>query len=216
MINIILAEDHHLVRNGIKTILELQPNLTISGEATNGAEVIKLLEQKVPADVVLADMNMPVVSGLELTEKLHQEYPKLKIIILSALDHEKYVVKAFQLGACGYLLKNVRADELLFAIKHVHEGEQYVCSELTSRFLNRLVALPNLEHSEKVQDLEFTEREIEKLRLISEGYTNQEIADKIFTSKRTVEGLRQVLIDKTGSRNTAALVRFALVNGLIG
>jgi DNA-binding NarL/FixJ family response regulator len=215
MINIILAEDHHLVRNGIKTILEQQSHLTISGEATNGAEVINLLKNKVPADLILADMNMPMVSGLELTEKLHKEYPRLKVVILSALDHEKYVVKAFQLGASGYLLKNVRADELLFAIKHIHEGDQYVCSELTSRFLTRLIALPDPEQSEQVQDMEFTEREIEILRLISEGYTNQEIADKIFTSKRTVEGLRQALIDKTGSRNTAALVRFALVNGMI-
>lgn len=215
MINIILAEDHHLVRNGIKTILEQQTNLRISGEATNGADVISLLEQNVPADLILADLNMPVIGGLELTEKLHRDYPRLKVVILSALDHEKYVVKAFQLGASGYLLKNVNADELLFAIKHVHENSHYICSELTGRFLNRLIALPDPEQNEMVQDIEFTDREIEILRLISEGYTNQEIADKIFTSKRTVEGLRQVLIDKTGSRNTAALIRFALVNGLI-
>jgi DNA-binding NarL/FixJ family response regulator len=215
MTNIILAEDHNIVRNGIKSLLEKESSFKITGEADNGQGVLDLLDKGTPADIVLADMNMAGMGGLELAERLHNQYPNCKIIILSALDNEKYVIKAFQAGVNGYLFKSAGSDELIFGIKHVRAGQLYVCSELTARFVNRLLAIPDHITAENIRDMEFSDREIEILCFISEGYTNQEIADKIFTSKRTVEGLRQALIDKTGSRNTAALVRFALTNGLI-
>jgi DNA-binding NarL/FixJ family response regulator len=215
MTNIILAEDHNIVRNGIRSLLEKESSFQITGEADNGQGVLDLLDKGTAADIVLADMNMPGIGGLELAERLRTQYPACKIIILSALDNEKYVIKAFQVGVNGYLFKNASSEELIFGIKHVQMGNLYVCSELTTRFISRLLAIPDHITAENIQDMEFSDREIEILRLISEGYTNQEIADKIFTSKRTVEGLRQALIDKTGSRNTAALVRFAITNGLI-
>lgn len=215
MINIILAEDHLIVRGGIKSLLEKESHFAIVGEATNGAQVLELLEKGVQADIILADMNMPVMGGLELTSLIAEKYKSSRVIILSALDHERYVVKAFQSGASGYLLKSVSPDELIFAIKHTYQYTQYICSELARRFLNRLIALPEPASYENIQGLDFSERDIEILSLLSEGYTNQEVADKLFSSRRTIENYRQNMLDKTGSRNTIALIKFAITNGII-
>lgn len=215
MIHIILAEDHLIVRGGVRSLLEKEKNFSVTGEAANGQEVIGLLNKGVKADIVLADMNMPVLGGLELSEQLRTRYPAIKVIILSALDNEKYVLKAFQSGAKGYLLKSVSPDELVFAIKHTHHFTQYICSDLSRRFLNRLLALPDPVTHKNIHDLDFSAREVEILALLGEGFTNQEIADKLFTSKRTIENQRQAMIDKTGTRNTIALVRFAMLNGII-
>jgi DNA-binding NarL/FixJ family response regulator len=215
MINIVLAEDHNIVRSGIISLLEKEPDVRVAGAATNGREVLALLEGGTLADVILADMNMPEMGGIELTAAIKEKYPDCKVVILSALDHEKYVIKAFQAGASGYLLKSVSADELVFAVKHTLLNNLYICSELTSKFLKRLLTIPDPATLHEINDIEFSSKEIEILGLITEGYTNQEIADKLFTGKRTVESQRQALIDKTGSRNTAALVRFAIINGIV-
>lgn len=215
MIEIVLAEDHNIVRNGIISLLEKEPDVHVAGAATNGREVLDLLENGTHADVILADMNMPEMGGIDLTVSIKEKYPDCKVIILSALDHEKYVIKAFQAGASGYLLKSVSADELVFAVKHTLVNNLYICSELTSKFLKRLLTIPDPETLQEVNDIEFSTKDIEVLGLITEGYTNQEIADKLFIGKRTVESQRQALIDKTGSRNTAALVRFAITNGIV-
>jgi DNA-binding NarL/FixJ family response regulator len=215
MINIVLAEDHNIVRSGIISLLEKEPDVHVAGAATNGREVLALLESGTQADIVLADMNMPEMGGIELTTTVKEKYPDCKVVILSALDHEKYVIKAFQAGASGYLLKSVSADELVFAVKHTLLNNLYICSELTSKFLKRLLTIPDPATLHEINDIEFSSKEIEVLGLITEGYTNQEIADKLFTGKRTVESQRQALIDKTGSRNTAALVRFAIINGIV-
>jgi DNA-binding NarL/FixJ family response regulator len=215
IIDIILAEDHNIVRNGIRSLLEKEDDFNISGEAVNGRQVLELLDKGKKADIVLADMNMPEMGGMELTEHIKKSYPDSKVIILSALDHEKYVIKAFQANASGYMLKSVSAEELVFSIKHVCAGNQYICSELTTKFLKRLLTIPDPASLQPIHDIELSAKEIEVLGLITEGYTNQEISDKIFASKRTIESLRQNLIDKTGSRNTAALVRYAIVNGIV-
>jgi DNA-binding NarL/FixJ family response regulator len=215
MIEIVLAEDHNIVRNGIISLLEKEPDIHVAGATTNGREVLTLLENGTRADVILADMNMPEMGGIDLTANIKEKYPDCKVIILSALDHEKYVIKAFQAGASGYLLKSVSADELVFAVKHTLVNNLYICSELTSKFLKRLLTIPDPETLQEINDIEFSTKEIEVLGLITEGYTNQEIADKLFIGKRTVESQRQALIDKTGSRNTAALVRFAITNGIV-
>jgi len=215
MIKIILAEDHNIVRKGIRNLLESVDNIEVVGEALNGKEVLALIQQGAAPDMILADMNMPEMGGIELAAELKSTAPKVKTLLLTMMDHEKYVVKAFNSGALGYLLKNVSSDELIFAIKHVCKGERYICSELALRFLDRLIQVPESSYTESQTDIEFSKRETEVLHLIAEGYTNQEIADQLFTSKRTVEGHRQSMIDKTGTRNTAALIKFALQNGII-
>ncbi len=212
MLKIILAEDHNIVRNGIKVLLEREDYIQIVTEATNGAEVLQALEDGKLADIVLADITMPGMDGITLTKELRARYPEISVIILSMLDNEKYVLQAFKEGAKGYMLKNVSAEELLFCIRHVYTGKQYICSELAIDFLNRLSFLPAFENQ---ANLEFSIRELEILQLVAEGHTNTEMSDKLFISKRTVEGYRQNLIDKTGSKNTAALIRYALINGII-
>jgi DNA-binding NarL/FixJ family response regulator len=215
MINIMLAEDHKIVRDGLKFILETEPAFNITTEAKNGKEIIDALNNGIQADVVLTDMNMPVMNGQEVTTWIKANYPHVQVIILSALDNDKYVVNAFKAGACGYLLKSVNAEELNFAVKHVAAKNQYLCSEITMRFINRKLTVPDMLSVELPDGMEFTGRELEILNLLADGFTNQEIADKLFTSKRTVEGHRQNLIDKTGVRNTAALVKFAVLNGIV-
>jgi len=215
IVHIILADDHLIVRGGIKAMLEKEKSFQVTGEAGNGAEVLDLLEQGTKADIILVDMNMPVMGGIELTERLKEGYPDIKVIILSALDTEKYVIKAFKSGAWGYLLKNISKSELIFSICYTHEYGQYLCAELSGRFLNRLLTIPEPATNEDAQNIEFSDLDIEILTLLSEGFTNQEVADKLFTSKRTVENHRQQLIDRTGSRNTIALIRFAIINGVI-
>jgi DNA-binding NarL/FixJ family response regulator len=216
MIKIFLADDHNIVRNGIKSLLDKETDMEIVGEATDGKQVLDVLSSVTPLpDVVITDVNMPVMNGMELTAKISELYPKVKIVVLSMLDHERYIVQAFKAGASGYVLKNVSADELTFSIRHVcNYNERFLCMELTTRLLDKLIDTQEPVSSQQVQ-LDLSKRETEILILIAEGFTNQEIAEKLFTSKRTVEGHRQNLLEKTGARNTAALIRFAIVNNII-
>lgn len=218
IINILLADDHHLVRDGIKSLIAKYPEFNVVGEGGDGEEIIKILEMSDRRiDVVLADINMPNMSGLVLSEKMSSHFPNTKVIILSMLDHEKYVSQAMQAGARGYLLKSVNEDELIFAIKQVVNNSFYACSELTYQLLNKnLLAKPGIKALTNTGvKVDFSSREIEILELIAEGYTNIEIAERLFTSKRTVEGHRLQMITKTGVRNTAALVKFCITKGIL-
>lgn len=215
MINIILAEDHNIVRDGIRNLLEKEKDFKIAGEALNGQEVLDLLDNGITADIILADINMPVMTGIEMAQRVTARKLPLKIVVLSMLDHERYVVQAFEAGVSGYLLKNVSADELIFAIRHIHTDGRYICSELSLRFLDRLMQQPDRSKHEMETGIEYSTREIEILMLVAEGLTNQEIADRLFTSKRTIENYRQALIEKTNTKNTASLIRYAIQHGLI-
>lgn len=215
MLQVLLAEDHNIVRNGIKMLLETDKDINVVAEAVNGVEALAYLATGKKVDIVLADINMPEVDGMMLLKAMKEMNSSTLIVMLSMHDNEKYVTQAFFAGAVGYLLKSVGAEELIFALKHVNAGGKYLCSELSMRLLEkcsqngtRHVVYPELIH-------DFSDREIEILALIAEGLTNIEISERIFISKRTVEGHRQALIDKTGSRNTAALIHYAMLNGLI-
>jgi DNA-binding NarL/FixJ family response regulator len=212
LIKILLTEDHNIVRNGIRSLLEKVPDFEVVGEASNGVEALDVLAGGKNIDVALVDMNMPQMSGIELIEKLKKSNPEIKVVVLSMLDHEKYVYQAFVAGARGYLLKSVSADEMVFAIKHIAAGGKYLCSELSFTLLDRLIYAPEVVG---VDDLDLSKREIEVLDLIAEGLTNIEISEKLFTSKRTVEGHRLSLMNKTNSKNSSALIKFAVLNGLI-
>jgi len=215
MIDLILAEDHNIVRNGISLLLGADKEISIKGEAVNGLEVMNMLAKGIKADMVLADINMPEMDGISLIRELRLSHPQTKIVILSMLDNEKYVAQAFSEGASGYLLKSVSADELLFALKHVNSGGKYLCSELSIRLLDKLLHTVNIPFDKAGHEIDFSMREIEILHLIAEGLTNSEMSEKLFISKRTIEGHRQSLIEKTGSRNTAALIRFAVLCGIV-
>ncbi len=214
MFRVLLTEDHNVVRNGIKFLLDKETDLQVIAEATNAHQTLNLLEEGLQADIILADINMAGINGIEMTAQIKEKFPNIKVVILSMLDNEKYIAEAFKAGAWGYILKNVTATELVFAIKHIcTTNERYICREIALRLLDKLINKPDI--TDELAIIELSKREIEVLALIAEGYTNTEIADKLYTSKRTVEGHRQNLIDKTGSRNTAALIRYAILSGLI-
>lgn len=214
-IKVLLAEDHTIVRNGIVALLEKENNIEIIAEAKNGEEVLNLLESGVETDVILTDINMPDMNGMELISALSANYPKIKVLVLTILDHEKYVIKSLEAGASGYLLKNVNIDEIIFAIKQITSGYKYICTGISLKLLAQ-VNDRYLEGSpQKKLNGDISKREIEILTLIAQGFTNGEIAEKLFTSKRTIEGNRQNLLEKTGTKNTAALISFVIRNRII-
>ncbi|WP_207423640.1 response regulator transcription factor [Desertivirga brevis] len=214
MIEIILVEDHKIVRNGLKTMLEQEEDFTITGEASNGAEALSLLHAGTKADIILTDVNMPDMDGITLAGILKRDYQDLKVLILSMMDNEKYVFQAFEAGISGYLLKSTGLEEMIFSIRHVINGNQVICADLGMRMLKKASRAAILNEDAEAAHL-LTARELEVLALISEGYTNNEIAEKTFTSRRTVEGHRQSLIDKFGVKNTAQLIKHACKTGIL-
>lgn len=215
MLNILLAEDHNIVRSGIKGLLEDDESIAIVAEAINGAQALDYLKNNETIDIVLTDIDMPVMDGIALIKEVKNLNLQIKIVILSMHDNEKYVAQAFQAGASGYLLKSVAADELIFALKYVNRGGKYLCAELSMSMLSNVMRRINDSILVAEHSLEFSSREIEVLELIAEGLTNQEMSERLFISKRTVEGHRQSLTDKTGCRNTASLIRFAMMHDIL-
>lgn len=217
MIKVILVEDHLVVRNGIKLLLDTSGEIEIINEAKNGVELMDILSQGSVPDVVITDINMPMMDGLEVTSYLAENYPMVKVILLSMLNTVDQVINAFNRGAKGYLVKNVGYNELIFAVTHIARGGRYICEELMMVMMDLLSSNTYVEngHKSKKIDLDLSEREGEVLQLISEGYTNMEIADKLFLSKRTVEGHRQSLINKIKVKNSAELIKFAVQHNLV-
>ena len=214
MISVLLAEDHHLVRSGIKLLLDSELGIQVKAEAANGKEAIRILEEGFAVNFVLTDLDMPVMTGTELIGYMRSNFQNLKIVVLTMSDQDNHLAEAFKAGANGYLLKNVTRDELIFAMKHVMSGGQYICAELSYRIFNKM-SIYELQQLDGAGSPNLTKREFEVLNLISEGFTNNEIADKLFTSRRTIEGHRQSLIEKTGVSNSAALITHAFRNGVI-
>jgi DNA-binding NarL/FixJ family response regulator len=215
MIQVLLAEDHNIVRNGIKMLLGSDKEIHVAGEATNGREALDFISSHEGIDVILADINMPELDGISLIKEAHLINPDIRVVILSMHDNDKYVSQAFLEGASGYLLKSVSADEMIFSLKHVKSGGKYLCSELSMKMLDKISQKTVNSVTENISNIEFSMREIEVLHLIADGLTNSEMSEKLFLSKRTIEGHRQSLIEKTGSKNTAALIRYAVLNGII-
>lgn len=217
MIRVLLTDDHTILRDGIRALLSLQPDLEVVGEAGNGQELLNLL-QTTPADVVLMDINMPVMDGFTTMGQLRAQHPNLRVLVLSMLDHENYVHRMLEAGAHGYVLKNADITEISHAIRTVAAGRPFLCTELGLDLLNKLVRTSVVvsESSQPKSGVgDLSKRELEVLHLIAEGLTNAEIADRLFTSKRTIETHRQNIIEKTQAKNTAALIKFAVSNGLL-
>ncbi len=215
-VKILLAEDHLVVRNGIKLLLDSQETFTVCADVNNGREVLDLLNTGLKVDVLITDLSMQDMDGLQLVQEMKSLYPDIKVIVLTMLNCSQHVCKSFEFGAKGYLVKNVGADEMIFCIKHVHKGGRYLCEEIAMDFVQMSIEKHNcIPMPVDLSELDLSNRELEVLQLLSEGLTNLEISDKLFLSKRTVEGHRQNLIEKTKSRNTPALIKFAMQNGLI-
>lgn len=217
MVKIVIAEDHLVVLNGVKLLLESQSDLEVIDQGTNGNEVLEIMSKGNIPDVLITDINMADMDGLELISKVKVQYPSVRIIVLSMLNNLQHVLQAFKNGANGYLVKNVGYEEMLYAIRHVAKGGQFICEEIGGIMLDTLKKSPTafLNIEQIMEKMGLSEREMEVLELIGEGYTNMQIADKLFLSKRTVEGHRQNLLEKTGVKNTAALIKYAIRTGLM-
>ena len=217
MIRVFIVDDHTLIRDGLRTLLEADPVFKVVGEADNGQALLDQLPT-VAADVVLLDLNMPVLDGLATTHRLRAEYPELRILLLSMMTHERTIGEAMAAGAHGYVLKNADKYEVVAALQGVAAGKRFLCSEIGLGLLEKLLLQesrnPVLAPAQ-APGVPLTHREREILQLVASGLTNQQIADQLFTSKRTVESHRQNLLEKTGASNTAALVKYAMNYGLL-
>ena len=217
MTRILLADDHAILRDGIRALLSANADFDVVGEASNGAEVLALLETT-PADVVLMDVQMPVLDGFATVPELRRRYPAVRVLVLTMLEHENYVARMLEAGASGYVLKNAAISEITYAIRTVAIGNPFLCTEIGLNMLHKAVAQANRaapHEAGAAVGADLTARELEVLKLIAEGLTNGEIAEKLFTSKRTIETHRQNIIAKTQAKNTAALIKLAVSRGLI-
>lgn len=214
MIKILLADDHQVVRDGMKMLLEADERIRVVHQATNGLEVLEMLAQG-SVDMVITDINMPHMDGLELLKIIKTKHPAIKVVMLSMHDSDKYLLEAHNYKADGYLLKNMSSDELIFAIKYIYGGKRYVCAELSMSMADRYLESKKYLLAKEEKHVEFSSRELEILQLIAEGLTNVEMSERLFLSKRTIEGHRQNLLDKTGVRNSSALIRHSILNGYI-
>ena len=216
MIRLLLADDHTILRDGIRALLSAEPDLEVVGEASNGAEVLTILETT-PVDVVLMDVQMPVLDGFATIPELRRRFPEVRVLVLTMLDRASSVARMMEAGALGYVLKNAAISEITYAIRTVSAGNPFLCTEIGLSMLYKavgyLASQPDEASGPAGADL--TARELEVLKLIAEGLTNGEISDKLFTSKRTIETHRQNIIAKTQAKNTAALIKLAVGRGLI-
>jgi DNA-binding NarL/FixJ family response regulator len=210
-IKLIIVDDHGLFRNGLKLLLNTTQLIQVVGEASNGVEFLELIKTNQP-DIILMDIDMPVMDGIEATRRAIALYPDLRIITLSMFGEDEYYYQMIDAGVKGFLLKNSDISELKQAIQQVHAGKTYFSEEL---LLNMLRNIKTVSVSEKAGEVTLSDREIEVLQQICKGHSNQEIANVLHISKRTVDKHRANLLEKTNCRNTASLVMYALKNKLI-
>lgn len=212
-IKIVIADDHEMFRDGFKLMLTKQPSIQLLGEAENGRELLQLTQSLQP-DVVVTDIKMPIMDGIEATQKIKTLFPEMGIIGLSMFDEDDLIVDMLEAGAKGYLLKNAGKEHIVEAIKTVYDGDPYYC-KTTSNKLTQMIAKSKYNPYTRKEKIEFTDREKEIIELISKEYSNKEIAEKLFLSIRTVEGHRLKIMEKTGVKNTVGLVVYAIKNNLL-
>jgi DNA-binding NarL/FixJ family response regulator len=211
MINILIADDHQLLIDGIKTTLTGVEEIQVVAEVYNGYQVLEKLDAGLKVDVILMDINMPKLDGLNCTKMVRKKYPEVKILALSQYDEKRFVKQMVKNGASGYLLKDSGKDELVKAIHEVHNHGSYFSERLSIRLINQELKMENT----SALFPKLTDRELEVLRLIGKEFSSQEIADKLFISFHTVESHRANLMLKAGVKNTAGLIRWATENDFL-
>jgi len=209
---IMIADDHAIVRSGLKAIIKADPSLKLSGEATGGYEAIEMVNKTVP-DILLLDISMPDLDGISVTKKLTAQYPDLKILILTIHEDNALLREAIKSGAAGYILKKAAEADLIAAIQLILSGDTYVDPSMVRELIVDQPDKGNKSSNTVVEQL--TPREIEVLKLLVRGYTNRQIGEELTISVRTVEGHRANLSGKLGLKNRVELVRYARENGLI-
>ena len=214
-IKIAIADDQSLFREGLANLLSSNPGYEVVAQAENGKELIEHMSKlETPPDIALVDMNMPVMNGVELNAVLHKSYPAVKVIILSVHGEERYMSKMIEAGACGYLKKNCETAELFATINDTHQiGFHFNIDALNAMRNAAKYRRQGLKNINNIH-IDLTERELLILKMICDEMTNPEISEKLFISTRTVDGHRSNLLTKTGCKNTAGLVIFAIKHGI--
>ncbi|HOM82347.1 MAG TPA: response regulator transcription factor [Armatimonadota bacterium] len=213
-IRLLLADDHAILRSGLRLLLSEQPDMEVVGEAADGEEAIEKTRELNP-DILLLDITMPGVGGLEVLERIKKECPQVRVVVLTMHDDESYMERVMASGGSGYVLKKAADTELISAIRAVHQGGVYLHPSMTRALVNQLQRRSAAQERQSRLESKLSEREREVLKLIAEGYTNKEIADMIFLSVKTVETHKAHIMDKLELRSRAELVRYALDNGLL-
>ena len=210
---IIIAEDHTIVREGLRALLSSDPNLEVVGEVEDGREAIRLAERLEP-DLVLMDLSMPRMSGMDAIREIKKRCPQTKVIVLTVHKTEEYVLASLDAGAEGYVLKDASHAELSMSIHHVIKGKRYLSPEVSGKVINGYLDGKKPIKPSTVWDT-LTQREREILKLIAEGYKNKEIADYLCISIKTVEKHRSNLMGKLDLHSASALTAFAIEKGLV-
>lgn len=211
-IRIVLADDHEIFRDGFNIMLKKQANIKLVGEAANGAELIEVAGKLMP-DVILTDIKMPRIDGIEATKIITKKYPEINIIALSMFDDDNLIIDMLEAGARGYLLKSAHKNEIIEAVKAVYNQETYYCKS-TSGKLAQLIAQSRFNPFNPNQRKEFSQKEIDIIKLICQEASNKEIAARLFLSVRTIEGYREKIQDRIKAKNTAGIVIYAIKNGI--
>ena len=212
-IKVVVADDHPIVREGVRMILAKERDIEVVGEAADGEQALQLVERVRP-DVVIMDISMPGMGGIEATQKVRERYPKVSVLVLTMHEDESYVFQLLRAGASGYVLKRAAAQDLVHAVRAAARGEAFlypsVARKVVEDYLKRVEAGEGRERYDGL-----TAREKEVLTLIAEGFTNQQIAEKLFISIKTVQTHRAHIMEKLGLHDRTELVRYAIRKGLI-
>jgi DNA-binding NarL/FixJ family response regulator len=212
-IAVLLVDDHTVVRQGLRALLESERDLEVVGEAENGRQAVRLAKKIMP-DVVVMDVAMPVLNGIEATRQISKELPSTKVLGLTSYGDDEYVTQLMQAGASGFLSKQTAADDLLKAIRQVKDGKTYFSPSIAKRLRDQRGAfLANGHHAAKAGEL--TSRESEVLQLIAEGFANKQVAAELSISIKTVEKHRQQVMNKLNIHDVAGLTRYAISKGWV-
>ncbi len=211
-IRVFLADDHAVLRAGLRMLIDAQPDMLAAGEAEDGEEAVGQVVSLRP-DVALLDVNMPGLDGLEATRRIKAAAPEVKVLILSMYDDEGYLRRALENGASGYILKNAADSELMAALRAVARGELYVYPSLTHLLVNRYLGREESHPASALPEL--SEREEEVLKLLAEGHTSEQVGQRLALSPKTVDTYKARVMEKLGLRTRVDLVRYALRHGLL-
>lgn len=212
MIEILIADDHSMIREGLKQLLELESDIKVIAQAKDGIETIDKIKEYQP-DVILLDINMPNKNGLEVIEELHQKKVKTKILVLTIHNEVEYLYKAVEIGVQGYVLKDSESDVLISAIRSINKGETYIQPNMASLLFKKLNSKEKEKEEKRINDL--TKREIEVLKLITEGMLNKEIAHKLNISEKTVKNHVSNIFKKIDVSDRTQAAVFAIKNNIV-
>lgn len=212
-IRILICDDHTILRDGIKLLLNSQPDLEVVGEAVDGRDAVEKAHLLKP-DVILMDIGMPGLNGLEATKHIRRDEPDARVLVLTMYESDEYIAQMLEAGAVGYVLKKVAGSELVYAIHSIFQGGTFLYPSITKRLVEDY--LRRVEQGEERDSFSsLTDREREVLQLIAEGHTNKEIADLLSLSSRTVQNHRAHIMEKLGMHDRGELIKYAIQKGII-